>query len=460
VKATVTKVEKRIIVKERRVEGILSYDTDNNYPNRVKDIVSNSGMGKACLLLYKKFIFGKGFEDQKLAVLPVNRWGDTANKVLSKCADNLAWYGGFAIHVNYNADYKITDISHISFATIRKASNESENAGMFAVHKDWGLKYVKKTDINFIDAFNPDPTVIQAQVERAGGWNSYKGQIFYYSGTDDQYPLTTYDAVLEDMQTDSQAKTYKFRNVTTSFMASHILFVDKMEADESETNGNERNLMVDGIKDFQGADDAQKIMIIERSHPDQKFELQKVDQQTGDKQFEWTENSTRDNIRQAFFIPSVLIMQTAGKLGTADEIIDATKYYNSITDDERLTLESSFTYISTFSDELSGYDFTIMEREAIRKEDIPQNLMQDLTVDERRALINYEPIEGGAEQTLAEKLQVGGTQSFISVISNPTLTNDQKRGTLKVLFNLSDEEINQVIPQEDVVNNTVANPAV
>jgi hypothetical protein len=42
-------------------------------------------------------------------------------------------------------------------------------------------------------------------------------------------------------------------------------------------------------------------------------------------------------------------------------------------------------------------------------------------------------------------LWVGGTQALTSILSDPLLTIDQKKGTLKVLFGLSDEQTNQML---------------
>ena len=462
-KATVTQVTKRIEVKKRTFEGIFSYDRDNNNPGRVVDIVMASTMGKSCWNIYRKFIFGKGFASEAFAATKLNRWGDTSDKVLECVAKDYASFGGFAVHVNYNANFEITDITYHAFDQIRITTSESKNPGMYAVYKDWSERNIKRDNIKYIDKFNPDPVTILAQVEAVGGWNNYKGQILYYSNQDETYPLPVYDAGLEDMQTDAQAKTYKFRNITSNFMASHMVIVDKMESTEVEDDGDargadtEKQALIEGLEEYQGADNAQKLLLIEKTHPDQTIEIKKIDQQAGDKLFEWTENSTRDNIRQSFFIPPVLLMQTPGKMGTADEIIDATKYYNSITEDERLTIEATFEVLAGYYVTPLGDDFSVAPREAIRKEDIPATILPDLTKNERRALAGYPEIVEGSTQTLAERLQVGGTQSLIGILNDPAMSDDKKRGALKVLFALPDDQIITLIP---LTQPTPANVAV
>lgn len=480
VKATLTKVEKRITVKERKQEGILSYDVDNNYPARVRDIVSSSGMGKSCVHLYRKFIFGKGFGDIGFAKAKINRHGLTPDKLLLKLSNDLAYFGGFAIHVNFNALGEVSEVNYQPFSHVRRTSKDSEYPNMFAVYKNWGERNIKKADIIYINKWNPNPEVVLQEIEACGGIESYKGQVFYFSTEGDEYPVAMYDAVLEDMQTDSQSKTYKFRNVTTNFMASHMLIVDKMESADGEDGGSrEKSELIQSLEEYQGADDAQKIIVVEKESVDQTFTLEKVEQQNGDRLFEWTETSTRDNIRQAFLIPAVLLMSTPGKLGTADEIIDATKFYNTVTDDERLKLEESFSNIfAVYEDQSLNKEeyFYIQPREPITKEDTqrkqqvmnivtntslsPKQKMEflvkmyNMTEDEAKKLIFAEDVITST-QTLAEKLQVGGTQSMIAILSNASLTSEQKKGTLKVLFGLSEDQITLIIPdaKPDETNN-------
>lgn len=449
-KATLTKSEKRITVKERRTENILSFDVDNNYPERVRDIVSNSSIGRSCLVQYKKFIYGNGFADETFASTKLNRWGDTSDKILVGVADNLAYFGGFCLHVNYNAKFEITDISFQPLSHVRICLPDSEFAGMYAICKDWGARHVRKSSIDYIDKFNVNPNVIHSQVIKAGGWNSYKGQILYISNEGDEYPLAIYDASLEDMMTDSDAKTYKNRNIRTSFMASHLLFVDKMETPDSENDGNEKNQFIQSIQDFQGADNAGKIAVIEKDSVDQTFELKKVEQQTGDKLFEWTENSVRENIRQAFGIPPALMLSTTNKIGDSNEQIDAQKVYNANTNDERILIESVFSALSKYYFQPLGENFMVAPRETVRREDVPIEIYPDLTKNERRTMFGFPEITEGDTKTMAEKLQVGGTQAFISVLTDTTMSLEQKQGSLKVLFNLSDEQIKTVLP--NVVN--------
>lgn len=367
-KATVTKyTEPRLSIPKRSYRGVVPYDIDNNYPLRVRDIVQNSGMGKTCVGKYRKFIFGEGFSDPNFANTIINKARLTPNKLLNKLSENFAYHGGFAIHVNWNPLFQISEINFQPFLHVRKTSEDNEEyPNMYAVCKWWHLRNIKAGDIVYIDRFCEDPEIIQEQVDKAGGWDKYNGQIFYYSTEGDEYPLSIFDAVLEDMQTDSQTKIFKFRNVTSNFMASHVIITDKTESGEAETdvptheNIQKESSIVQQLQEFQGAEDAMKVIVIEKDTPEQSFDIKKLDIQNVDNLFQWTENSTRDNIRQAFMIPSILLQTTPGKLGASTEFIDATNYYNLITNDERLKISEAMellhSYFSSYVEGQCKYD--------------------------------------------------------------------------------------------------------
>lgn len=375
-KATVTKVDKRLALHIRKQEGIICYDIDNNYPARVRDIVSSSGMGTACVNLYRKFIFGNGLRNVEFAKKVVNKKGQSVDRLHKEWSRDFARNGGFAIHFNYNGLFEKTEVNFLSFPTIRLTDKDSDHPDMFAIYHDWASKKIDKDKVFYVNKYNPDPEVIAEEVVKAGGWDKYRGQILYVSNADQDYPLAVYDSVLEDMQSDHQAKTYKYRNLTTNFMASHMIVTSKIESSESEIDRpgatTEKSEMVQAFEEFQGADEAMKLIHVEKESEEQTFEIKKIDQQNGDKLYEWTETSIRDNIRQSFLIPPVLLMSTPGKLGgTSTEIADATKYYNVVTEEERLIMEDH--YRMAFEGFVDGSinpsnDYSILPRSTVERD--------------------------------------------------------------------------------------------
>ena len=51
------------------------------------------------------------------------------------------------------------------------------------------------------------------------------------------------------------------------------------------------------------------------------------------------------------------------------------------------------------------------------------------------------------ELLLAQRLGVGGTQALVSILQDENLTDEQKKGILKLLFSFTDEELNDLFPK-------------
>ena len=119
-KTYLPQVERRIIVRPNQTYGILNYDIDNAYPQRMLELVGASPTAKDCWNKRTKFINGRGFEDTDFARQIVNNNGLTIAKLLKAVARDKALFTGFGIHVNYNANFKICSVNYVRFEDIRQ----------------------------------------------------------------------------------------------------------------------------------------------------------------------------------------------------------------------------------------------------------------------------------------------------------------------------------------------------
>ncbi len=444
-KATVTKVTKRIDNTINKTEGIVNYDIDNAYPQRLKDIVNNSGSASGCVKMKARFLMGGGFEDEFFYKQKVNKHGLTVDKLLRKICNNMSLLPFVGVHVNYNALYKTSEVNYVPFENMRLTTcDHKKHPNMIAIYDDWQKTKgaIKWDKVDYINLYNPDTEVIDQEVIEAGGWGNYKGQIHLYSPEGFEYPLADYDSVLEDMQTDGKAKTFKFRNITTNFMASHLLITDKIEDVDGQTP---REDFIAGLEDFQGSDDALKIMHLEKASTESTIELKKVEIQDVDKLYEFTEKSVKDNIMFSFLQPPVLLVQTAGKLGTSTEIKDATSYYNGITYHERLIIEEMFeTVFSNFY-----YDINPSKNYAIKpfiapvsKKELTQEYFPYVTKNQILASIGEPEVDTPLADTkpLYESLGVGGLQSLSALLADKLILPEQKKNILMIVFKLNEAD--------------------
>ena len=232
-------------------------------------------------------------------------------------------------------------------------TDSTETAGKFALYSDWGRKTWKsimRNKLTFLDAYNPDEKTIEQQVTASGGWDKYKGQLFYFNPEINDYPLIEADSVWEDFETEAGIKIFNNREVTTGFLPSTMLFMQsrREEADNSSDSGNANSpsQLEKDLGTFQGAKSAQKIIVIEYEDESAKPEFQPYAIQNNDKLFEVTERSVEARIIKGFSVPKELVnAEKSSGLSNGGEKKEAIREFNDNTDPDRLELSETLAEI-------------------------------------------------------------------------------------------------------------------
>ena len=235
-------------------------------------------------------------------------------------------------------------------------TDQPETAGKYAIYPDWGRKTWKnitRGKITFLDKYNPDPEAIRAQAIDAGGWENYKGQLFYFNPEIDDYPLIEADSVWEDFETEAGIKIFNNREVTTGFLPSTMLFMQsrREEADNSgpindRPYNNTPSQLEKDLGSFQGTKSAQKIIVIEYEDEVAKPEFKPYSIQNNDKLFESTERSVECRIIKGFSIPKELInAEKSSGLSNGSEKKEAIREFNNNTAPDRRELSEAFAEI-------------------------------------------------------------------------------------------------------------------
>jgi len=357
-KTYLPQIERRILVRPNQTFGILNYDLDNAYPQRMLELVASSPTAKDCWSKRAKFIGGNGFEQPELGKQVINATGLTLTKLFKAIASDKALFTGFGIHINYNANYKIASANYVRFEDIRLGDTDSpETANKYALYSDWGRKTwrnITRSRITFLDKYNPDPEAIKQQVIAAGGWDKYKGQLYYFNPEVDDYPLIEADSVWEDFETEAGIKIFNNREVTTGFLPSTMLFMQsrREEADNSRPDSDEQHYynvpsqLERDLGTFQGARSAQKIIVIEYDDENSKPEFKPYSIQNNDKLFETTERSVEARIIKGFSVPKELInSENSSGLSNGGEKKEAIREFNDNTAPDRLELSEVFAEI-------------------------------------------------------------------------------------------------------------------
>lgn len=330
--------------------GIIAYGDNNLYPQHLKRIVQASGTAMLCLNRYAKFVEGFGF-GVELAAMLVNEEGVTADDLLHDVAGDLCEFGGFAIHVNYNVLGEITSLHHVPFEHARLGMKDDAGyVSHIKVSEYWagkknGRGSVSEEDIETFPVFNPDPSVVFAQIEAVGGIENYHGQILWVSMDGRQtYPTPIYDAAVTEISTDEGLSNVKYRSVRSNFLVACMLITRKGVPYTTESGREEERAMIseDDLRKFQGDEQTSKIMLVELEDDEERPEVVEFPAKNISKEFEVTDASVVERV-YAQFHQELFYAIRMGKLGFSGSVMqDAYEYYAGEVTTEQRFIERAF----------------------------------------------------------------------------------------------------------------------
>lgn len=357
---TIKKPKRRIDTSYISRFRMQAYGYDNLYPQNLVHITDASGTACLCLNRYARFIEGYGFYNNILALSKLNNKGDTADDVLRSVANDLARFGGFALHVNYNVLCQVSEVSHVPFEDCRlEETDDDGNVAHILIHPDWEQKKTRngkrlmlsERNIERINVFNPDPDIVRQQIENVGGIDAYRGQILWVSmngkGT---YPTPIYDAAITDISTDEGLGNVKMRNARNNFLVSCMLVTKKgfQKVDENGNVVDEGKLISDeDFKNFQGDENTGKILMVELENDEDEPKVIGFPTRNFDKEFSVTDASVVERI-YAQFHQELFHAIRIGKLGFSGQVMrDAYEYYAGEVTTEQRVIERAFKTILT-----------------------------------------------------------------------------------------------------------------
>lgn len=334
-----------------RSADVYANDTDNSYPERMDRLINNSVTAKSAAAIMVQYLLGKGYGEANDNLI-VNREKnlkliDFADDV----ADDLVKQRGVFIHINWNALYQIADFSVIPYEWCRIGRKDSNDyAGKIAVCKEW--LHPKRSDIQLIDVFNPRKSVIDAQVEKARGWEHYKGQVLFINMDSKLiYPLSRIESVANDCDSEAQAAVYKNRLLRKGFYGNTLVVTRPLVGDGLEPGSHalleaesERERFQQAIKDSLGAENTGGVLCLEMDFAGEKLEdailIKQIESKIDDELFSYTETSVRENILVTFNnLPAGLVKTNESALfGNSGEAIREMKrtYWENTTKERAL----------------------------------------------------------------------------------------------------------------------------
>jgi hypothetical protein len=355
---TLNEVKPPFKIQKEKIEGIIKYDIDNAYPTRIERIIDGSTTARASAGMLKRFLVGEGFENEALnqVIVGKDRFGrdTTLYHALGKAARSISYYHGFYFRLQFNGDLKVSGMRAEQFKDCRFGEMDSQdNAGKIVVYNNWDKereKRIYKEKYNRVDIYNTNERAIKAQIAAAGGFEKWKGQIFFWFEDDEYiYPVSPIDPALYDADTEKQISLFKNGELRRGFFMKYIIHHTNFDNPQDAIEFKE------AIKKMMGGGHEYSSMVLEGEFDENgklkegpNINVEKIEQNINDKIFETYEKSTINQIRKAYYaIPQILIDYEDGKLGTTsgEALRQACDFYNSQIADLRKNLSQCFAEI-------------------------------------------------------------------------------------------------------------------
>ena len=340
----------------------LANGVGNDYPTIIEQLVAGSPTARACAGVIADFIYGRGFaleiEKREQASsqgvrfrkeeLFVNDKRETPNDLLKKVARSIAIHKGAFIHVNYNGFYEKISVQVLPYKNCRLGAKDSKYyRGKVLVYNDWDkLTNSKDKDkiLVAIDRYDPRPDVIEAQVKKAGGWEKYKGQVFFLNlDRNDTYPLAWADVVLRDCESERLSSVFTRNGFKKGFFGTYAVVTAPMEKEE------ERQEFRDELKKSIGVEAEQSVFHFETEMQGDKLEnnvlIKPIESNIKADMFQYADQKIANNIRKSYGnIPPVLIDYVEGKLGntSGESLKEARIFMQEQMQEERQDVQEMF----------------------------------------------------------------------------------------------------------------------
>ena len=177
-------------------KGIQPYDSDNIYPQRIKELSYRSPLAKQSIEVQAEFIAGDGWTNEEAGNTVANADGFTFNDILEFVAKDQSLFTGLALHFNFNGLGQVTEVNFVPFEFVRYGlPNPMGRHNDVYISANWEQEHNKNELGNQINAIRYplfNPLTAGAEVLRGAG-----GQVLYFTPIPDQYPLASIDAIAE-----------------------------------------------------------------------------------------------------------------------------------------------------------------------------------------------------------------------------------------------------------------------
>lgn len=302
-------------ISETSYNDIVPFGKNNLFPNELIDLFYSSPLHSTITQFKSKVMSGDGLDYSKLTPAELVKtealFGKTINRQISEMTLDYQLIGSLAIEVIWNINFTaIAKIRRIPTSQVRMGKeNGSGIVEKYYISKDWSKNI--NSEIKEVSTFDPKNKKDQVQllyVKNPSVTGRYYGMPQYTSG-------------LNYIAANAAISKYHLSVVENGFNPGlAIKFYKKPQSPE------ERSAIVKGIhKEYGGKSNAGKVMILFSDGKDLSPDIQPIEVSNLDKQFTVLSEDITNNVIYSHngVSPILYGVQTAGKLGTTQEFINA-----------------------------------------------------------------------------------------------------------------------------------------
>lgn len=329
-----SEIQKRVITNVNHQWEITDYGFNNLYPQLMDELFKRSPLTKQAIKVLTEFCMGEGWKGNGDKV--INRYGQTFNDMLRLASEDLNTFSGYALHCNFNALGRIVEVQHIPFEYVRLGTKDLQGiTNNVKVFNNWEQDSVKFNTYKGIEPttypiFNPKTA---AEDALTGG----NGQVLYWTPHMFSYPLASFDAIRDAVQTDAEIQEFMLSKVMDGFLGT-TLFKYPGGFDSEE----ERRKVEYKLKQMKGAKGARFILAVTPEDFDSNL-IEPIPAPNDDSLFTNTSEKVVNTILQNFSVPGPLLaVNPQGSVFTQEQIRDSYILMNLRTANKRKMLERAF----------------------------------------------------------------------------------------------------------------------
>lgn len=225
---------------ENKAKGYVEFGKDNDYPEYLLGLYSESAKHGAIVKGKVNYIFGKGFDNIPKPANKKESW----NQIAKRCILDDELYGGYYLQIIFNLAGAITDVYHIEFYKVR--SNKAQNK--FFVKTDWKDNAEKMREYpaftGVYDSTKPTCILFVKQ----------------YNPKADTYPVPNYYQGLNYIESDVQVSRWILGNAKDGFAAGKSIQFFNGDPVEEQKGQVEKSLK----KKFSGSEGDRIVLIFSK----------------------------------------------------------------------------------------------------------------------------------------------------------------------------------------------------